>query len=262
MHNGKQTKFCLVMHWKDSCMCFFSGLIGLTFKTQLVELNLCCLSLYLCSHHLYPFYWIWEWISFNPNRFTNILDMTCEATSKQLGGLRRVMLIMSWDLQIRDVNFAGDCLHVIEVANHEKPLDAELFSVIHDIHCLMELAPSWKIVFIYRAANRTAHLLAKSACTLDEDQVWLEDIPSFISDVLRRRNNVLIYLMNETSCLFFYFYYKKKQLRTWNTRSPSLSLFILKSHFFSVFPSQATKKKTRISIGLCFKFRFLYVLTS
>lgn len=55
--------------------------------------------------------------------------------------LRRVML-MCQDLQIRDIIFQEDCLHMIEVANHDKLPDVELLSIVHDIHCFMEQIPS------------------------------------------------------------------------------------------------------------------------
>lgn len=49
----------------------------------------------------------------------------------------------------------------------------------------MKQIHGWKRKFTYREANMIAHMLAKFACYLFEDQIWMEDKPSFISDVLR-----------------------------------------------------------------------------
>lgn len=82
------------------------------------------------------------------------------------------------------VIFEGDCLQVVIVANCKSPSNTELCSIMFDIHFLMNLAPNWKVILTYQDANRIAHLLAKHACNVGENHIWVEESPFVISEIL------------------------------------------------------------------------------
>lgn len=57
--------------------------------------------------------------------------------------------------------------------------------IICDIHHLLRKVSSWKIHFVYRDANRAAHMLAKLACNLVEDQIWIEHYPYIVTELIQ-----------------------------------------------------------------------------
>lgn len=61
---------------------------------------------------------------------------------------------------------------------------------MHDVQLLLSLAPFWKVTFTYREDNCVAHVLAKYACNMGDDQIWVDEVPHVISDVLKRINRL------------------------------------------------------------------------
>lgn len=77
---------------------------------------------------------------------------------------------------MQSVTFEGDCLQVIEAANKTSLSENELCTIMHDIYYLLSLAPNQKITFTFRDVDHVAHILAKHACILGDDQIWIEEI--------------------------------------------------------------------------------------
>lgn len=71
--------------------------------------------------------------------------------------------------------FEGDCLVVVHWSNSQLELPSNIRPVIMDIRKLLQLHLDWSINFILREANNVAHLLAKLACSVSFDFIWIEE---------------------------------------------------------------------------------------
>lgn len=49
---------------------------------------------------------------------------------------------------------------------------------------MLALAQNWKVVYIPRNANRATHGLAKLACSLPNDLIWMGECPKVMMDVI------------------------------------------------------------------------------
>lgn len=92
-------------------------------------------------------------------------------------------MLICWELQIPKVVFEGDYLQVTAIAKCDSAIETKLYSIMHDIHFLMNLVPNWKVMFTYQDANNIAHLLEKFAYNLGKDRIQIEDFPFVICDV-------------------------------------------------------------------------------
>lgn len=73
--------------------------------------------------------------------------------------------------------FEGDCLKVISTSNSTTLVGDKLHSIIFDIRELLQQTPGWTLLFSYREANKAANALAKLACNLAKNVVWMENCP-------------------------------------------------------------------------------------
>ncbi|KAG6661894.1 hypothetical protein CIPAW_03G206600 [Carya illinoinensis] len=58
--------------------------------------------------------------------------------------------------------------------------------IAEDVKDFFKHILNWTIWFAYREKNMVAHTLAKKALALDEEKVWIEDVPDFIVGCLNR----------------------------------------------------------------------------
>lgn len=95
--------------------------------------------------------------------------------------------LLCWDLQFAKAIFEGDYLKLIMEVKSPTRSSCELYYVLHDIRVLLNQAQGRSLLFCYHEANSASHSLAKIACNLGEDCVWMEDYPSHIESVLANK---------------------------------------------------------------------------
>lgn len=77
------------------------------------------------------------------------------------------------DLELGNVLFERDCKRVVDTITFSKENSFELSPLIYEIKCLMQNNSFWVMKFAYRDTNAVAHCLAKLACSLSREMVWL-----------------------------------------------------------------------------------------
>lgn len=111
----------------------------------------------------------------------HILQQTGFTTPPQAEALAlRKAIFLYRDLHFHRVVFEGDCQRVILEANCSKVVGNDLHRILWDIKMLLRQEPEWSLTFCYRDANRAAHLLAKTACNIAEEHVWMEEYPPIV----------------------------------------------------------------------------------
>ncbi|KAG6626244.1 hypothetical protein CIPAW_15G035300 [Carya illinoinensis] len=95
------------------------------------------------------------------------------------------------ELGMNQVIFEGDVKVVIDAINSKCEDNSWLGQEIEDIQQLMELHPTWRLSFVYRSTNNTAHTAVKVAIKEFEETVWLEDGPEV----------VITSILNDVSCI-------------------------------------------------------------
>lgn len=60
--------------------------------------------------------------------------------------------------------------------------------VIEDIESMFRDRPSWKLQYTSRVSNNVAHQLAKLALKCEEEEVWLEEGPTSIVNLIPFEN--------------------------------------------------------------------------
>ncbi|XP_042958143.1 uncharacterized protein LOC122293710 [Carya illinoinensis] len=88
---------------------------------------------------------------------------------------------LSHELGFNRVILEGDAQVVISAVNS---VDEDLSSgghIVEDVKAVLRERRSWKIQFTRREGNEVAHLLAKKALLVEQDQIWIDECPDFIS---------------------------------------------------------------------------------
>lgn len=88
------------------------------------------------------------------------------------------------ELGFSNIIFEGDRQRVVNATNFPKDSRDELTPIIHDIHFMMQQSQGWQVHFHHRETNRVAHNLAKIACSLNCEKVWMEKCPSLILNMV------------------------------------------------------------------------------
>lgn len=118
--------------------------------------------------------------------------------------LKKSMLICA-ELGFKSLLFEGECLDVVNWTNFLLEPPPYIRPIIFDIRNLLQLHTDWKISFTHREANFVAHILAKMACNVSSDCIWIEECPS----------NVRSYVLLDLPCdslqqwLYWYVSYQK-----------------------------------------------------
>ncbi|XP_040992644.1 uncharacterized protein LOC121239461 [Juglans microcarpa x Juglans regia] len=108
-----------------------------------------------------------------------------QATTAEILALWRAMEICN-DLNLRRVVFEGDAQVVIKGINEDNEDFLDYGMVIVDAKKLIKLIKDWKVQYTHRSTNEVAHILAKNALKLDSEQIWIEEFPNCIAQVLER----------------------------------------------------------------------------
>jgi hypothetical protein len=77
----------------------------------------------------------------------------------------------------------GDSLEVVKALQMEGPCWSRFGLMINDAKILLNSLQEWRVYHVKRMGNKAAHILAKHGLTVDEDQLWSSDFPSFIHDI-------------------------------------------------------------------------------
>ena len=89
----------------------------------------------------------------------------------------RKALEFALDSGFRDLVVEGDNITVMRTMVSPRPNRSKLGHIYVDICMLASGFRSLSVECVKRSANSVAHCLARHACQLDEDMVWLEESP-------------------------------------------------------------------------------------
>ena len=82
------------------------------------------------------------------------------------------------DASFSDLVIEGDNFNVMKSISLTKNNLSRLGLVYEDIRCIVASLWTVAISCVHRAANSAAHSLARYACQIDDEIVWLEESPS------------------------------------------------------------------------------------
>lgn len=103
---------------------------------------------------------------------------------------------LCWEPNMFNIVYEGNCLQVVTAAANLLPRNDAIDLILFDIHWMLEGAQKWSISHTPRQANQAAHGLAKLACNMSNDVVWMEDAPTSILAVILE-DKLCIDLFNE-----------------------------------------------------------------
>lgn len=85
------------------------------------------------------------------------------------------------ELGMQQVEFEGDALAVIEAIKKESECLAWYGDLIEEAKQYFKGRSLWSLKFSFREGIRSSHVLAKFGLTLTDENVWIEEIPIFLS---------------------------------------------------------------------------------
>ncbi|XP_038695403.1 uncharacterized protein LOC119992679 [Tripterygium wilfordii] len=91
---------------------------------------------------------------------------------------------LSAELGFTELIFEGDSAVIVNAINGSVPTRAVWSKVIEEIKRLLGYFMSWKVVFVRRTANLAAHSMAKHALLVQDAQVWIEEVPSSVVNIV------------------------------------------------------------------------------
>lgn len=87
---------------------------------------------------------------------------------------RRAMFICN-DSGLNQIEFEGDFQYLVRLVKSREEGPSKLRPIMFDIQELLKQHTRWRIQFVYRDANKSAHNLAKLTCTLVSKIIWMEE---------------------------------------------------------------------------------------
>jgi ribonuclease HI len=97
----------------------------------------------------------------------------------------------SKDLGLQHIILEGDALQVVKAVNCPSRNWSRFGQLVEDTRMVIHSFSSWRVSHISRVANSAAHGLAKAAVKHIIDQVWMEEIPICICDVVLLEQSAL-----------------------------------------------------------------------
>ncbi|XP_042972768.1 uncharacterized protein LOC122304571 [Carya illinoinensis] len=95
------------------------------------------------------------------------------------------------ELNIQRAIFEGDAKIVILAVNGNDDACFNFSPIVEDIRFYFINRPNWSIQFVPRAKNMVAHSLAKNTIAMEEERVWIEEVPDFVVGVLDSDKDVI-----------------------------------------------------------------------
>lgn len=80
-------------------------------------------------------------------------------------------------LNLTWVFFKGDCKAVVNAVNLKELSLSVMYPIVYDIQVLLHNHPHWRVQINQRNSNKVAHNLAKLACTMQKNSIWLGEFP-------------------------------------------------------------------------------------
>jgi ribonuclease HI len=102
-------------------------------------------------------------------------------------------LLFSKEIGFFDAILEGDALQIVTANSIESPNWSRFGHFIEGIKEQALLFRSFSVSHVRREANSAAHLLAKAASTQVRDDVWLEELLHFLSDIVFKEATALFF---------------------------------------------------------------------
>lgn len=74
---------------------------------------------------------------------------------------------------------------MITATNNTTLVGDDLHFIIFDIKKIIQQVPGWTLIFSHREANQAVDALAKIACNLDKDVIWMEEYPPSVTTFIQ-----------------------------------------------------------------------------
>lgn len=110
---------------------------------------------------------------------TNVMD----ASVAESFTLRKAVELCS-DLNFQKAIFEGDAKVVIIAVHSDDEVLSSFSSIVEDIRFYFRNRRDWHLQFTLRETNMVVHTSAKKALALGEEQVWIEEVPILLWDIL------------------------------------------------------------------------------
>ncbi|KAF5482155.1 hypothetical protein F2P56_002746 [Juglans regia] len=75
----------------------------------------------------------------------------------------------------------GDAEVVVKAVHSEEENLSSIGHVIEDVKIVLKERRAWRVQHVQREGNKVAHLLAKNSFKFDQEMIWVEQCPEFIS---------------------------------------------------------------------------------
>ena len=96
---------------------------------------------------------------------------------------------LACDLGYREVALESDSLQVVKMLESSHHNRSEISAILHEITVLSGHLENFKLIYVPREANELAHLCAKQATSSRRRCLWINYIPAFLIDCIRRDCN-------------------------------------------------------------------------
>jgi ribonuclease HI len=94
-------------------------------------------------------------------------------------------------LGLRDIELEGDSLLVVNAIKDSGTQWSSYGHIVGDVRYVLNNMRSWEIGHVKHGANGAAHVLAKEAGRHAEEQIWMEEIPTCIFDIITLEQSTL-----------------------------------------------------------------------
>ena len=88
------------------------------------------------------------------------------------------------DIGVQDIFLEGDALTIVKAIASRTPTWYSFGQIVDDIRVVLGSRISWQVGHIKRGANGAVHELAKEAIRRDNDNIWMEEYPHCISQIV------------------------------------------------------------------------------
>jgi hypothetical protein len=101
-------------------------------------------------------------------------------------------LLFCREIGLFDIILEGDAMQIVTTISTDLLNWSRFEHFIEGIKKKVLLLRSFRLFHVRRDANSTAHMLAKATSSQARDTIWLEEVPSFTSDIVCKEAYFLI----------------------------------------------------------------------